>query len=89
MKTLKRCEQKAKISLRKIYQNNSAIGKKLMWPRHIFLQQSPIETWAWVFFSARCNVFMACNVRNRVVLAKRQTKGYQAFVLSRFKAVAL
>ena len=32
---------------------------------------------------------MACNVRNGVVLAKRQTKGCQAFVLSRFKAVAL
>ena len=59
-----------------------------MRPRHIFLQQSPIETWTWVFFSAGCNVFMACNVRNGVVLAKRQTKWRQAFVLSRFKAVA-
>ena len=60
-----------------------------MRPRHIFLQQSPIETWPWVFFSTWCNVFMARNVRDGVMLAKCQTKLRQTFVLSRFKAIAL
>ena len=60
-----------------------------MRPRHNFLQIRPIKTWAGVFFTAWCDVLMARNVRDGVLLAKCQTKLRQAFVLSSFKVVAL
>jgi hypothetical protein len=73
----------------KIFSKNSAFGKILRRPRHNFLQQSPIETRARVFFSTRCNVFMARNVRYWILLAQRQTKLRQTFILSRLKQLAL
>jgi hypothetical protein len=69
VRRIKKVQFKVEIILKKKFQNNSALGKILMRPRHNFLQNPPIETGAGVFFSARRNVFMARNMRYGVLLA--------------------
>ena len=52
-----------------------AFGKTPRRKSQGFLKQGPIQPGAWVFFAARCNVFMAGNVRNRVALNQFLAQG--------------
>ena len=65
----------------------SKFGKVLRRPCDIFLKQCPIKSGAWVFFTARCDVLMARNVRHGVLLPQRLAESRQAVVLRYFKSL--
>lgn len=49
----------------------------------------PIKTRAGVLFAARCNVFVAPDVRNRIVVGQCGAQGAEGFVLAGFKSLAI
>ena len=60
-----------------------------MRPRDIFLQPSPIKSWARIFFSIRRNMLMSRDVGNGVLLAQGFAKRSKTFILCCLKAFTL
>ena len=56
------------------FEKSSKFGKVPRRPSHIFLQQGPIKTGAWIFFAAGCNVFVSGNVLDGVGLRQGKTE---------------
>jgi hypothetical protein len=70
-----------------IMEKNSIFGKILRRPSDIFLQQLPVKSRAWIFFSTGCNVFVPSNVRNGVLPTQGFAEIRQCFVLRCIEAL--